>query len=124
VNVAFENLRRLGYLKYILSHVDSPRAGFCYDSGHHNCRTPNEDLLSQYGSRLMALHLHDNDGSDDQHRLPFDGTTDWSATMRRIAQSGYKGALALEATNNGHVNGLRRNFYIRLLNGRRDLKHY
>lgn len=102
VNIAFENLRRLGYLEYVLSHVDSLRAGFCYDSGHHNCRTPNEDLLSQYGSRLMALHLHDNDGIDDQHRLPFDGTIDCSVTMKKITQSGYTGATALEASNVGY----------------------
>ncbi len=95
-------MRRLGYLEYVLSNVDSPRAGFCYDSGHHNCRTPNEDLLSRYGSRLMSLHLHDNNGIDDQHRLPFDGTIDWSDTMSKIAQASYTGAVALEATNMGY----------------------
>lgn len=102
INVAFENLRRLGYLEYVLRHVNSPRAGFCYDSGHHNCRISNNDLLSRYSFRLMALHLHDNDGSDDQHRLPFDGTIDWPATMSKITQAGYTGAVALEAANMGY----------------------
>ncbi len=102
VNVAFENLRRLDYLEYVLSHVNSPRAGFCYDSGHHNSFTPNEDLLPKYGSRLFALHLHDNDGTDDQHLLPFDGTLDWAVAMRGIEQAGYTGAVALEVMNKGH----------------------
>ena len=110
VNVAFENLRRTDYLAFVLEQVDSPRAGFCYDIGHHNCRTPNDDVLSAFGSRLMALHLHDNDGriigagEEDQHRLPFDGTIDWPATMRKISENAYSGAVALEVINWGYEN--------------------
>lgn len=99
INVAFENLSRIEYLEYILSNVDSPRAGFCYDSGHHICHTPDTDLISRYGSRLMALHLHDNDGMQDQHKLPFDGTINWADTMGRIGLTGYKGAAALEVNS-------------------------
>jgi len=102
INIAFENLRKPGYLEYVLGSIDSPRAGFCYDSGHNNCRMPAGDLLEKFGSRLMALHLHDNDGSDDQHLLPFDGTIDWPTTMKKIAGTGYKGALALESDNTGY----------------------
>ena len=29
-------MRRYEYLKYILDNIDSPRAGFCYDTGHHH----------------------------------------------------------------------------------------
>jgi len=104
VNLAFENLRKVRYLEYVLKNEDSPRAGFCYDSGHNKCRTPNDDLLSRYGSRLMALHLHDNDGIDDQHRLPFDGTIDWPVIMNKITQTGYTGATALEVENKGYEN--------------------
>jgi len=103
VNVAFENLRKTGYLEYVLGNVDSLRAGFCYDTGHHNCRGyADEDLLSKYGHRLMALHLHDNDGTNDQHLLPFDGTVDWPKTMRQIAGAGYTGAIAIETYNTGY----------------------
>lgn len=104
INVAFENMRKYEYLKYILDHIDSPRAGFCYDAGHHHYWQPNCNLLAQYGSRLMALHLHDNDRIHDQHLLPFDGTIDWNTTMYQICQCGYKGAIALEAENEGYQN--------------------
>ena len=103
VNIAFENLRKAEYLKYVLDQVDSPYAGFCYDSGHHNCHSPHVDLLSRHGSRLMALHLHDNDGTDDQHLLPFDGNIDWAKTMGEISKAGYAGALALEVRNRGYA---------------------
>ncbi|MCL2002808.1 MAG: sugar phosphate isomerase/epimerase [Oscillospiraceae bacterium] len=102
VSVAFENLRKPEYLDYVLSRIDSPRAGFCYDSGHHHCYTPDEDFFAKHGSRLKALHLHDNDGGGDRHRLPFDGTIDWAAVMKQISQAGYKGAVAMEAQNLGY----------------------
>lgn len=99
VNVAMENLWNLSNLAYVLEQVDSPRIGFCYDSGHHYNHCPDHDLLSIFSSRLMALHLHDNNGSYAQHGLPFDGTTDWSTTMKKIAETGYTGAIAIEAMN-------------------------
>ncbi len=99
VNVALENLRNLANLAYVLEQVDSFRIGFCYDCGHHNRYYPDKDLLSMYGSRLMALHLHDDGGKYDQHRLPFDGTIDWSTAMKKIAETGYSGATAIEAMN-------------------------
>lgn len=99
VNVALENLRNLTNLEYVLEQVDSFRIGFCYDCGHHYRYYPGNDLLSMYGSRLMAVHLHDNNGSYAQHGLPFDGTIDWSATMKKIMKTGYSGATAIEAMN-------------------------
>ena len=45
----------------------------------------------------MALHLHDNNGRYAQHGLPFDGTINWSTTMNKIAETGYLGAIAIEA---------------------------
>lgn len=108
INIALENLRRPDYLDAVFDQIKSDRLGFCYDSGHHHCRTPNLDLLGKFGSKLMALHLHDNDGyitgagSEDQHRLPFDGTIDWPTVMKKIAGTGYTGATALEVVNMGY----------------------
>ncbi|MCL2361263.1 MAG: sugar phosphate isomerase/epimerase [Defluviitaleaceae bacterium] len=102
VNLALENLRQVRYLDYVMSRIDSPRVGFCYDSGHHNCRCQDVDLLAQYGNRLMSLHLHDNDGTGDHHLLPFDGTINWPQTMSNIAKAGFNGPIAMEAFNIGH----------------------
>ena len=102
VNIALENLRKTEYLAYALGNINSARLGFCYDSGHHHCWSPHDDLLSKYGHRLMALHLHDNDGKKDQHHLPFDGTMDWDMTMKKLAKTDYKGAISLEVGNFGY----------------------
>ncbi|WP_240762395.1 sugar phosphate isomerase/epimerase family protein [Paenibacillus thalictri] len=99
VNVALENLRNLANVAYVLEQVDSPRIGFCYDCRHHYRHYPSDDLLSMFGSRMMALHLHDNNGSHAQHGLPFDGTMDWSTTMKKITKTNYSGATAIEAMN-------------------------
>ncbi len=101
VNVALENLWNFTTLAYILEQVDSLRIGFCYDCAHHYRYCPGDDLLSMYGSRLMALHLHDNCG-DATHRLPFDGTIDWSVAMKKITETGYSGPTAIEAMNWGY----------------------
>ena len=99
INVALENVRNFVNLEYVFAHVDSSRVGFCYDSCHHQNYCADRDLLFVYGSRLMALHLHDNGGSNNQHQLPFDGNIDWSAVMKKIADTGYSGATALEPMN-------------------------
>lgn len=101
VNVALENLHNITNLSYMLEHVDSQRVGFCYDCCHHYNYYPSDDLLSKYGSRLMALHLHDYNGNAI-HRLPFDGIIDWSVAMKKIAKTGYSGSTAIEAMNWGY----------------------
>jgi len=83
----------------ILELFDSPNIGMCYDSGHGNVeksRGLGMEMLTRFGHRLKALHLHDNDGSGDQHRLPFEGTVDWPALMGKIAAAGYQGPTTLE----------------------------
>lgn len=99
VNIALENLRRPDSLDFIFTHIHSDRLGFCYDSGHENSFTKGTDLLSKYGSRLMALHLHDNDGTDDQHLILGEGLIDWSDIKKKLCEANYSGAIALEVTN-------------------------
>lgn len=96
VVLALENLRHAAHLHAALSALTGPFTRFCYDSGHHFGWGKGEPYLERYGSRLAALHLHDNDGTRDQHLLPFDGAVDWPALMARLAATGYDGALTLE----------------------------
>jgi len=96
VNIALENLRKPKYLEKLFDNIQSDKLKFCYDSGHENCWAPNYDHLSKYGDKLIALHLHDNDGAIDQHLLPFNGTIDWKKIMHKIKDTNYSGPLALE----------------------------
>ncbi len=99
INIALENLRKPKYLDFVFANIQSDRLGFCYDSGHENCYTKGTDLLSQYGSKLMALHLHDNDGTDDQHMIPGEGLIDWGNLNKKLKETCYTGPIALEVEN-------------------------
>jgi len=98
VNIALENLNNYGNLSIVLQHVESNRIGFCYDCCHHYNYCPEVDLPDIYGSRMMALHLHDT-GSGGIHQIPFDGMLDWSRIMEQVAETRYTGATAIEAMN-------------------------
>lgn len=99
VKIAFENLGNVKNLELVLKTFKSPSAGFCYDSCHHATYAPQFDLLEKYGNRLAALHLHDNYGKNNQHRLPFDGKVNWETVIKNIALTGYKSATSLEPMN-------------------------
>ena len=45
------------------------------------------DQLERLKDRLIALHIHDNDGSSDQHKIPFTGSVDWPRFMRIVDSS-------------------------------------
>ena len=99
MTVAFENLRNIRNLAEVMARYQFPYAGFCYDSCHHANYAPDTDLLTLYGNRLRAIHLHDNGGVRNQHRLPFDGNVDWDTVAGKIKSAGYKGAVTLEPMN-------------------------
>jgi len=108
INIAIENLcsiEAMTRVTHMLDQIDSPRLGWCFDSGHLNAQqAPEIDWFARFGHRLMALHLHDNHGVNDEHLLPFDGTIDWPVLMRKISQTGYTGPTTLEL--GGDTNGL------------------
>lgn len=102
VNIAVENQGdpyKCVRASEILEMFDSPKLGICYDSGHANVNNNNghgRAMLKKFGHRLKALHLHDNDGSGDQHIMPFDGNIDWADLMAEIKNTGYTGPTTLE----------------------------
>ena len=49
-----------------------------------------------FKDRIFAVHLHDNDKSDDLHLLPFDGTIDWNHVIRKLKECNYNGPVTLE----------------------------
>ncbi len=99
VRVAVENLHRPCHIEAffdaLFSTFDEGFVGFCYDSGHA-VLTGRQSLLRSYAHRLLVTHLHDNDGSSDQHRLPGEGQVDWEFTMGVLRESGFAGPINLE----------------------------
>ena len=101
VCLALENITNHTFLQTIFDRIDSPNLGFCYDAGHKNAMESTVDHLSLFGNRLIALHLHDNNGEHDEHKIPFIGNIDWAQQMSAIAATGYAGPTTLECTAGG-----------------------
>lgn len=87
VKLGLENSVYAKQVRFVLDNIQSDHIGFCFDSGHENAFTHGENYLDSYADRLVAMHLHDNDGVHDQHKLPFDGTVDWNKTVAQLKKS-------------------------------------
>lgn len=96
VKIAFENTKIKGYLEYVLNHISNKNVGICFDAGHAHVHFKDEFDFTHFKNRIFAVHLHDNDQSDDLHLIPFDGTIDWKNYMRALKENGYKGPITLE----------------------------
>lgn len=96
VRIAFENLKVKGTLEYIFKNIEDENVGICYDAGHCHAHFNDEFDFRPFKNKIFAVHLHDNDKSDDQHLLPFDGTIDWNEVMNKITEYGYNGPITLE----------------------------
>ncbi|MFP4644076.1 MAG: sugar phosphate isomerase/epimerase family protein [Spirochaetales bacterium] len=102
VRIALENLVGQGFSRAfpLIHEFDSEMLGYCLDTGHAilDTATGFDDLADAESnlSKLYSLHLQDNDGSGDQHRLPFTGKVPWKRIAGLIADSPYTGCLTLE----------------------------
>jgi sugar phosphate isomerase/epimerase len=96
VRIAVEN-PDFEVVETLLSEYEPAYVGLCYDCGHGNLGDRSGlDHLARVEDRLIAVHLHDNDGTGDQHKLPFMGTVDWDRLTRSVAASSYRKPLNLE----------------------------
>lgn len=99
VQLAIENVRDIRYLDYVFDHVASPYLKICFDTGHTNCfgYQVNDFNWDKYKKDIVAVHIHDNDGKDDQHLLPFYGTINWEGIMKKLRQISFSAPLTSEA---------------------------
>jgi sugar phosphate isomerase/epimerase len=99
VRLAVENLAGPAHVPAffdaLFARFSPDELGFCYDSGHA-LLTGRADLVVRYADRLLATHLHDNDGREDQHLLPGEGRCDWPTILGAIKASSYAGTVNLE----------------------------
>ena len=69
----------------LVERIGLENVGICLDTGHANCMGEDiEQLFVAYGDRLMALHINDNDGSNDLHLAVGDGRLKWKMFTKEI----------------------------------------
>lgn len=71
-------------------------AGVCLDFGHAFLLGDVVDAVEQVSGHLITTHVHDNDGRNDAHLVPFDGRIDWAPALMGIQKIGYDGTLLFE----------------------------
>ncbi len=72
----------------------------CLDIGHAQMKglgTTAVEMIKALGSRLQALHIHDNDQWHDSHQIPFSMQIDFEAVVKALKEINYSGYFTLEA---------------------------
>lgn len=80
----------------IVDAVASNAVGVCLDTGHCNLSGDVGGWVRATVGRVISIHLHDNDGTDDQHRPPGEGTINWPAVALALRDIGYRAPITLE----------------------------
>ncbi|MCE5199455.1 sugar phosphate isomerase/epimerase [bacterium] len=97
VRIALEN-GCFEAIRSAFAEYDPQFVGLCYDCGHGNMDQNGLDKMEAVKDRLIAVHLHDNDGKSDQHKLLFTGSVDWSRLATIIAESSYSKCASMEVS--------------------------
>ncbi len=111
INVALENMwQRTGFINHstcstpeefvrYIDELNNPCFVACLDIGHSALvREDIEKFIKTLGKkRLKCLHVHDVDGENDNHTLPFYGNIMWDKVTTALAEIGYTGDLTFEA---------------------------
>ncbi|HLH02634.1 MAG TPA: sugar phosphate isomerase/epimerase family protein [Bryobacteraceae bacterium] len=69
---------------------------FCFDLGHAHMTGNIAREFEAMKDRIRSTHLHDNNGSEDQHHFPGKGSIDWPAAMQLLASPSNPFPLMLE----------------------------
>ncbi|WP_282937513.1 sugar phosphate isomerase/epimerase family protein [Paenibacillus sp. RC67] len=80
----------------LIDALDHPLIGGCLDTGHAHEQGIHPNEIRKFGNRLKATHINDNDGVQDQHLLPFQGSIQWASVMSALHDIDYKGDLTYE----------------------------
>jgi sugar phosphate isomerase/epimerase len=99
--IALENVYEAdpGYLGLLLDALPRKRVGFCFDTGHFNVFSgvPLEVWMDRLGSRLIEIHLHDNQGGLDEHLPVGEGTFPFLRLFAILKERKLRPILTLEA---------------------------
>ena len=110
VSLALENLGVIGMpgLDRIFDVVGSKPAktglGVCIDTGHawrsfHREGIWPVDFFRKFSDIIYEVHLNDNEGTEDLHLIPGDGTIDWDILSPEIRKLSDNTIICLELKN-------------------------
>jgi sugar phosphate isomerase/epimerase len=82
----------------LMKGLDTTKVGFCFDTGHMNVFSEKsmEDWLKALGPFLKQVHLHDNDGTSDDHWAIGAGKIDFEILFRYVEKNHLRPIITLE----------------------------
>lgn len=104
VNIAIENvpepypflLRRVEDFSRFYQELGED-LGLVVDVGHANLNNQVKPFLTVFSSRVVHMHVSDNDGKSDLHWGIGRGTVDWAQVAKTTREIGFKGVIVLES---------------------------
>lgn len=107
--IAMENVYERGphQLRPLFDALDSSRVRFCFDTGHANAfgSATHGEWMEVLGDRLSEIHIHDNDGTADQHLPVGEGNFPFRELLALVRQRHPRPIFTIEAHSE---TGLRR----------------
>lgn len=97
MTIALENTVWPDVLEYIFDNIQSDNMKVCYDAGHDHAFFKDTFDFERFKNLITLTHLHDNDQSDDQHLIPFDGNIDWDKVCKELHNANYNFSLITES---------------------------
>jgi sugar phosphate isomerase/epimerase len=82
----------------LIEVVRGTSLGVCFDMGHANTAGEVDEML-KHTHMFRNVHLHNNDGSWDQHNVIDRGSADLASIVSSIQRGGYEGNYVIEATD-------------------------
>lgn len=124
IKIAFENNRTSGYLEYVFNNIKNENIGICLDSGHYHCHFKDDFNWNMFKDKILAVHIHDNNGEEDEHLLPFDGNLNFKNFFDKLKKTNYNGPLTLESCyRNDYLNISIDDFYKRSMERAKQIKY-
>lgn len=94
-NCGVESLEQI---RALIAAAGADNLAICADTGHavlagQDCA----EFILGGGDLVKALHVHDNDGTRDEHALPYEGNSvPWDRVLEVLRRTEYSGLLNLE----------------------------
>ena len=83
--------------------LDVDRPGICLDFGHAHLLGDVADAVETVAEHIIATHVHDNHGRDDEHLVPYRGSIDWDQALVTMHKIGYEGTYLMELAGIGEA---------------------
>ena len=87
--------------KAMIQAVNRDNLGLTLDVGHANMLGANaiEEFITTLNEKIFLIHIHDNDGTRDQHQVIGEGTIDFHQLIGLLVQAGIDAPLCLESSS-------------------------